>query len=144
MNKREKQNENTKRREAFTEIALQSGAIDRVAKLMSANYLLNSQSAVIADDIEDILASHRLQSGKVISLAKRANKALDDYFKEFSKMISNDQVQNWADDLTRFGEFFSEFSGIEKDWEPDMSKVNIEEIENKYCVKLSINHAERQ
>lgn len=140
---KEIQREQTILRNAYIEVAIQTGAIERVTKLMSANYLLISHSAVIVDDIEDILESHKLQPGKLKNLSKKLQNAYDEYFREYSRMVSSDQTVNWAEDLTQFGEIFSQFSGIPKEWDPATENVNIEEIEKKYSVKLSINQAER-
>ena len=141
---KEIQRQQTILRNAFVEVALQSGAIERVTKLMSANYLLISHSVVIVDDIEDILKRHKLQSGKLKNLSKKLQNAYYEYFKEYSRMVSSEQVLDWAEDLTKFGEVFSRFTGIKSEWEPETEKVNIEEIEKKYNVKLVINQAERR
>lgn len=137
------QKQQTILRNAYIEVAIQTGAIERVTKLMSAGYLLISHSAVLVDDIKDILESHKLQPGRLKSLSKKLENAYEEYFREYSRMVSSEQTVNWADDLTNFGEVFSQFTGIPIDWEPAIEKVNIEEVENKYSVKLSINHAER-
>lgn len=141
---KEIQREQTILRNAYIEVAIQTGAIERVTKLMSAGYLLISHSAVLVDDIEDILKRHKLQSGKLKNLSKKLQNAYDEYFKEYSRMVSSEQVLNWAEDLTKFGEVFSRFTGIQSEWEPETEKVNIEEIEKKYNVKLVINQAERR
>lgn len=141
--KKQIQKEQTILRNAYAEVAQQTGALDRVVKLMSANYLLVSHSAILVDEIEEILESHNLTPMKLKSASKKLMEASSDYFKEYSKLISQDQTVNWANDLVEFGEIFSEFTGISQEWEPATENVNIEEIENKYSVKLSINQAER-
>lgn len=140
---KEIQREQTILRNAYIEVAIQTGAIERVTKLMSAVYLLISHSAVLVDDIKDILESHKLQPGRLKNLSKKLENAHEEYFREYSRMVSSEQTVNWAEDLTNFGEVFSQFTGIPVEWEPATEKVNIEEIENKYSVKLSINQAER-
>lgn len=137
------QKQQTILRNAYIEVAMQSGAIDRINKLMSVNYLLVSQSALMIGYIDEILEKHKLQSGKLKNHSKKIQNAFDEYFKEYSKMVSSEQTLNWAEDLTRFDEVCIEFTGLSKEWEPDTSKIDIEEIEKKYNVKLSINHAER-
>lgn len=140
---KEIQREQTILRNAYIEVAIQTGAIERVTKLMSAGYLLISHTAVMVDDIEEILESHKLQPGKLKNLAKKLQNAFEEYFNEYSRMVSSEQTLNWAEDLAKFEEVFSQFSGIPIEWEPATEKVNIEEVENKYSVKLSINQAER-
>ena len=140
---KEIQREQTILRNAYIEVAIQTGAIERVTKLMSAGYLLISHSAVLVDDIKDILESHKLQPGRLKNLSKKLENAYEEYFREYSRMVSSEQTVNWAEDLTNFGEVFSQFTGIPVEWEPATEKVNIEEVENKYSVKLSINQAER-
>lgn len=133
------QKEQTILRQAYVEVAKRTGAIDRVVKLMSANYLLISHSAVLIDEIQEILGSHRLTPSKLQGHSKRLTKTFDDFFSAYSKLISKEQTLNWAEDLTNFGEAFSEFAGIPEDWEPNTDNLDIEEIEKKYNVKLKIN-----
>lgn len=137
--KKQIQKEQTILRNAYAEVAQQTGALDRVVKLMSANYLLVSHSAVLVDEIEEILDSHKLTTMKLKSASKKLLDASNDYFKAYSKLISQDQTVNWANDLVAFGELFSEFSGIPQEWEPDKDKIDVEKIEEKYGVKLNIN-----
>ena len=136
---KEIQREQTILRNAYVEVAIQTGAIERVTKLMSAGYLLISHSAVLVDDIKDILESHKLQPGRLKGLSKKLENAYEEYFREYSRMVSSEQTVNWAEDLTNFGEVFSQFSGIPVEWEPATEKVNIEDIEKKFNVKLFIN-----
>lgn len=47
-------------------------------------------------------------------------------------MVHKEQLQNWADDLTAFEGIFKKFAGLEDDFTPDYSGVDIEEINKKY------------
>lgn len=135
----EQQQRNTDLRKAFHEIAVQSGVIERVVKLLSADYLLHSQSAVLLSDIEETLANNGLSGGRLISKARKMNDAFNDYFEEFSKLIAKEQVQNWADDLTKFGEIFQQFAGIETEFTPDYDRVDITGINEKYHTNIEID-----
>lgn len=135
----EQQRRNTDQRTAFHEIAVQSGVIERVVRLLSANYLLHSQSAVLLSDIEETLANNGLSGGRLVSKAKKMNDAFNDYFDTFSKLIAKEQVQNWADDLTKFGGVFQQFAGIETEFTPDYDKVDITEINEKYHTNIEID-----
>ena len=137
MTHKQQQQLNRNRRNALAEIATQTGVIHRVNKLLSVNYILHSQSAVFLAEIEEILNDAGLRGGKLISLAKRLNNAFDDYFKEFSKMVPKEQVQNWADDLSAFDGIFRKFSSPTDEFEPDYSEVDIEGINKKYNVKIT-------
>lgn len=134
----EQQEKNRSLRRAYAEIATQTGAIDQIVKLLSAGYLLHSHSAVLFALIEEILIEHRLSGGKLVSLAKNLNKSFDDYFNEFSKMIGQDQVNNWANDLEMFGEMFGKYAGLQKDFVTDFSKVDLESINKKFNTKIEI------
>lgn len=125
-------------RNAYFEVAKTSGAMDRVSRLLSANYILHSHSVYLLDDVEGLLESHGLVGGKIISAGKRLNNAFKEYFDEFSGMVGKDKVQDWADDLTQFGKIFEKFSGLDPNFSPDMSSVDIEAINEKYGVNIKL------
>lgn len=133
------QKEQTILRNAYVEIAQQTGAIDRITKLMSANYLLISYSAFLVDEIQELLEKYNLTAGKLVRCTEKITKAQEEFFTAYSKLISKEQTINWANDLVAFGELFTQFTNIPAEWEPEKDKIDIEKIEEKYNVKLSIN-----
>ena len=65
------QKEQTILRNAYVEIAQQTGAIDRITKLMSANYLLISYSAFLVDEIQELLEKYNLTAGKLVRCTEK-------------------------------------------------------------------------
>jgi len=112
MTKQEQQKLNRERKQEKIKRAEEEGVIDKATRILSAIYLLHSQSAVMYDDLDELLERHGLKLGNIKGLGTKLNKAFDKYFEGFSKLVSREQTQNWADDLTKFDELFREFAGL--------------------------------
>ncbi len=110
--KQEVQKMNRLRKKELIKKAKEEGVIDKTAKIMSAIYLLHSYSAVLYNDLEEMLQEYGLQLGPLEYKGKKLNQAFDSYFEDFAKMIDTEQTLNWAKDLDKFGELFNEFAGL--------------------------------
>lgn len=113
MRKSDIQKQNIERKKRIVEQAEQSGAIEKVVQLMSAVYLLNSEAAVLRDDIEELLEENGLKLGRLGYTSKKLEEATEKYFKDFGKLVSKGQNVNWANDLAAFDKMFREFAGLD-------------------------------
>src|SRR5690554_6428326 len=115
MKIKDRQEINRKRKLEKIKQAEEAGAVEMSARLMSAIYILHSESAILYDDLDELLEEHGLKIWRIKGLGETLNKAFDEYFKGFSKLVSDGQNLNWAKDIDRFDKMFREFSGLIKD-----------------------------
>lgn len=103
------------RKQELISQAVESGVVDKVNKLLSAIYLLNSHVAVLYGDAEDILKEQGLELGAIKYKGEKVGQALDSYFRTYSKEIGWEQTENWANDYEYFKDMFNRFAGISSD-----------------------------
>ncbi len=94
MTKQEQQKLNRERKQEKIKRAEEEGVIDKATRILSAIYLLHSQSAVMYDDLDELLERHGLKLGNIKGLGTKLNMAFDKYFESLSRMIGRDQTQN--------------------------------------------------
>lgn len=132
------QDENRRRKLAVVELALQSGILDRVSRLLSATYLLHVESLTLVDDAEELLKDHGLMVGRLITLSKKLNIAYNDFFEEFGKLIPREKIEQWEADYSKFDEMFRAFAELDDEFKPNVENIDVVAIEKKYNVKLKI------
>lgn len=100
------------------ERAKDNGVIERMNILLSAAYLLNSETSLIMARCETMLARNGLLLGRIKMLTNRLNGAFDQYCKEFSSMILTDESkQGYIKDITEFDDLFFMWNALPKDWQ---------------------------
>lgn len=112
LTKEQIQKQNQQRKKKIIEKAKENGIVELSAKYLSAIYLLHSHSAVLYDDLEDLLRENGLELGKAKWDGKKLNQAFDKYFQTLSHMIGHEQTEAWANDLEQFGEMFNKYAGL--------------------------------
>lgn len=132
------QDENRRRKLAVVELALQTGVLDRVSRLLSATYLLHVESLTLVDDAEELLNEHGLMMGRMITLSKKLNIAYDDFFEAFCKLIPREKIEQWEADYAKFDEMFRAFAELDDEFKPNVENIDVAAIEKKYNVKLKI------
>lgn len=100
------------RKKALFEKAIKNGALESTAKIVSAIYILQTESALLYDELDEILNDYGIKLGRIITLSKRIDKAFDDYFKEFNKMIPIDQQKEVINDHEQFDKMFRKWSKL--------------------------------
>lgn len=100
------------------ERAKENGVIERMNVLLSAAYLLNSETSLIMARCETMLARNGLLLGRLKMLTNRLNGAFDQYCREFSSMILTDESkQGYIKDVTEFDDLFFMWNALPKEWQ---------------------------
>jgi len=100
------------------ERAKENGVIERMNVLLSAAYLLNSETSLIMARCETMLARNGLLLGRLKMLTNRLNGAFDQYCREFSSMIlTNESKQGYIKDVTEFDDLFFMWNALPKEWQ---------------------------
>ena len=100
------------------ERAKDNGVIERMNILLSAAYLLNSETSLIMARCETMLARNGLLLGRLKMLTNRLNGAFDQYCREFSSMILTDESkQGYIKDVTEFDDLFFMWNALPKEWQ---------------------------
>lgn len=118
-----------KPKQALIEIAKANGSIDRMNQLFSAIQLLNAQANSFAEECADILLSNGLLMGRLKQLHNNFVKAADNYFREFSSCIFDEERKmDMFNDIDGFSDVFYRWSKLERTFTPkDLSVCDTEE-----------------
>lgn len=101
------------------EKAKKDGAMERIDKVLSLAYLLQSKAYMLYDEADDLLRSYGLLIGETKMLHNRLCKAFDEYFKDFSKMIDNQTAKNnYFTDVDSFSRFVHSWAELPEKFEP--------------------------
>lgn len=108
-----------KPKKELLEAARRDGSWDRIDKVLSLAYLLQSKAYMLYDEADDLLRSHGLLIGRTKMLSNRVRKDYEDYFNDFKELMP---------DARRSGEYFSDlddfskrlhlWAGVPEDWKP--------------------------
>lgn len=109
-NMKEKQDLQTAIRNQVVEI--NKPLLDRLSIILSAHYVLASEMGLLISEMYDELEENGLGFGRVLSDIKQVDKALDKYFKTFSKLIKTDQLDNLVHDVEAFDKLFRKWARI--------------------------------
>lgn len=99
------------------ERAKENGVIERMNILLSAAYLLYSETSLVMARCETMLERNGLLLGRLKWLTNHLNGAFDLYCREFASMIKTDaSKQGYVQDITEFDELFFTRNALPKDW----------------------------
>lgn len=118
-----------KPKQALIEIAKANGSIDRMNQLFSAIQLLNAQANSFAEECADILLNNGLLMGRLKQLHNNFVKAADNYFREFSSCIFDEERKmDMFNDIDGFSEVFYRWAKLERTFTPkDLSVCETDE-----------------
>lgn len=95
--------------------AMRSGTIDRVARLMSASYILNSVSNNLLQESGEELRKEGLMLGELGSLHKMFLRSADRYCQAFADMVGRDnaKVRQVFGDMEEFEKGFRHWAKLD-------------------------------
>ena len=103
----------------LVDMAKANGSIDRMNILFSAMQILNSQANAFAEECADLLLENGLMIGRLKQLHNNFVKAADNYFREFSSCIfDEDRKMDMFNDMDSFADVFYRWSQIEREFKP--------------------------
>ena len=82
-------------KKAIIDKAKENGVLERVSMLLSAAYLLNSESSVLVEEASDVLNRNGMRMGEIKMFHQRFTKSADMYF-NFA-VFENKQVGKYGD-----------------------------------------------
>lgn len=110
----------------YLERARKDGAIERIDRLLSLAYLLQSKAYMLYDDVDDLMRSYGLLIGETKMLHNKLCKAFDDYFNDFKKLINNPTAnRNYFEDVESFSRFVHAWAELPEKFEPYDEKEKI-------------------
>lgn len=99
--------------EEIIQAAMDSGAISKISELLSAVQILNCEANGLVEETVDIFNDCGLRVDSIISKHRAFVKAADEYFKEFSRMIQDqDKAMAMFKDMDSFDRFFRMWAGF--------------------------------
>ena len=108
-----------KPKKTLIEIAKENGSIDRMNQLFSAIQILNTQANSLAEECADLMQENGLLLGRLKQLHNNFVKAADNYFREFSSCIFDDQRKmDMFNDMDSFADVFYRWSQLERTFTP--------------------------
>lgn len=103
-----------KPKEEIIERARGNGSIAKASMLLSAAYLLNSESSILVEEASDVLRRNGMRMGELKMFHERFIKSADMYFNCFASMIKDaKQGDAYFKDLDEFDKVFRKWAKIE-------------------------------
>ena len=102
-----------KTKKQIIEKAKTDGVMDKLARYVSAMYLLHSVSALMLNNTEEFLLDNGLIIGDVKWQIKKLNKAFDLYFEKVGGLVGKEQFENLTEDMLEFEKVVKKFTKLD-------------------------------
>lgn len=106
-------------KKTLIEAAEKDGSMARLNQLLSASQILLCEANNLVEEASDLMKERGLMLGAIKQLHARFVRSADDYFKEFSSMVIEEQSKmDMFNDMDSFDTYFRKWAKIPKVWEP--------------------------
>lgn len=101
-------------KKAIIDKAKENGVLERVSMLLSAAYLLNSESSMLVEEASDVLSRNGMRMGEIKMFHQRFTKSADMYFNCFATMIKAAGQENaYFKDFDEFDKVFRKWAKLD-------------------------------
>lgn len=112
-------------KKTLIESAEKDGSMARLNQLLSASQILLCEANNLVEEASDLMKERGLMLGAIKQLHARFVRSADDYFKEFSSMVIEEQSKmDMFNDMDSFDTYFRKWAKISKGWEPNNTQIN--------------------
>lgn len=107
------------------EAAQKDGSMTRLNQLLSASHILLCEANSLIEEASDLMLERGLMLGEIKRMHTRFVQSADNYFKEFSCMITDDHSKmDMFGDMDSFDAYFRQWAKVPKGWEPNNTQIN--------------------
>lgn len=112
-------------KKTLIEAAEKDGSMARLNQLLSASQILLCEANNLVEEASDLMKERGLMLGAIKQLHARFVRSADDYFKEFSSMVIEEQSKmDMFNDMDSFDTYFRKWAKIPKGWKPNNTQIN--------------------